>query len=230
MPSELARLGSGLIIQRAVEEEFDTWLGRARYERKPRGAGPGKRNGSRPRRPADRRRVSCGSRSRRPGGGDAVRLEAVPEVALQAAASNGPAEGAGDRRVRRGLSMRESSRVEEAGLGRRRSRRSRRSARSCTSGSKRSVAALYASTWSCCSSTRSTSRPPQRPKEGVICAWGITENGARELVRCGWGGAGQAGLARARPRPHQPRTRRATADRRLRRGRAPGRSRRSRRG
>jgi len=33
--SELARLGARLIIQRAVEEEFDTWLGRDRYERRP---------------------------------------------------------------------------------------------------------------------------------------------------------------------------------------------------
>jgi transposase-like protein len=33
--SELARLGARLIIQRAVEEEFDGWLGRARYERRP---------------------------------------------------------------------------------------------------------------------------------------------------------------------------------------------------
>jgi hypothetical protein len=30
MLSELARLGARLIIQRAVEDEFDTWLGRAR--------------------------------------------------------------------------------------------------------------------------------------------------------------------------------------------------------
>ena len=37
-----------LIIQRAVEDEFDTWLGRARYERRPE-APPGKRNGFRPR-------------------------------------------------------------------------------------------------------------------------------------------------------------------------------------
>jgi putative transposase len=47
--SELARLGARLIIQRAVEEEFDAWLGRARYERRPE-APPGLRNGSRPRR------------------------------------------------------------------------------------------------------------------------------------------------------------------------------------
>jgi hypothetical protein len=33
--SELAKLGARLIIQRAVEEELDAWLGRARYERRP---------------------------------------------------------------------------------------------------------------------------------------------------------------------------------------------------
>src|ERR1700724_113694 len=49
MLSELARLGARLIMQRAVEEEFDTWLGRARYERR-RDGPPGKRNGFRPRR------------------------------------------------------------------------------------------------------------------------------------------------------------------------------------
>ena len=54
--SELARLGARLIIQRAVEHEFDAWLGRARYERRPeseRGlqeAGSALRNGFRPRR------------------------------------------------------------------------------------------------------------------------------------------------------------------------------------
>jgi len=54
--SELAKLGARLIIQRAVEEEFEAWLGRARYERRPehqRGLhnfGEGYRNGYRPRR------------------------------------------------------------------------------------------------------------------------------------------------------------------------------------
>src|SRR5438105_12412516 len=48
MLSELARLGARLIIQRAVEDEFDQWLGRARYERRPEGPS-GKRNGFRPR-------------------------------------------------------------------------------------------------------------------------------------------------------------------------------------
>src|ERR671924_1325046 len=54
--SELAKLGARLIIQRAVEHEFDAWLGRARYERRPdyqrglRNYGSGLRNGFRPRR------------------------------------------------------------------------------------------------------------------------------------------------------------------------------------
>src|SRR5438477_12794934 len=53
--SELAKLGARLIIQRAVEDEFDAWLGRARYERRPedqRGLcnyGSGLRSGFRPR-------------------------------------------------------------------------------------------------------------------------------------------------------------------------------------
>jgi putative transposase len=46
--SQLARLGAQLIIQRAVEEEFDAFLGRERYERRT-DALPGRRNGWRPR-------------------------------------------------------------------------------------------------------------------------------------------------------------------------------------
>jgi putative transposase len=55
--SELAKLGARLIIQRAVENEFDAWLGRARYERRPHeedredcSAETGLHNGFRPRR------------------------------------------------------------------------------------------------------------------------------------------------------------------------------------
>src|SRR3954470_8312969 len=46
--SQLAKLGARLIIQRAVEEEFDAWLGRARYERQPESE-TGMRNGFRAR-------------------------------------------------------------------------------------------------------------------------------------------------------------------------------------
>jgi transposase-like protein len=54
--SELAKLGARLIIQCAVEDEFDAWLGRARYGRRPdcqrglRNFDSGLRNGYRPRR------------------------------------------------------------------------------------------------------------------------------------------------------------------------------------
>ncbi len=53
--SSLAKLGARLIIQRAVEDEFDAWLGRARYDRRPdyqrglRNYQSGLRNGFRPR-------------------------------------------------------------------------------------------------------------------------------------------------------------------------------------
>ena len=50
--SELAKLGARLIIQRAVEDEFDAWLGRARYERRP--EAPGLRNGFSSKESADR--------------------------------------------------------------------------------------------------------------------------------------------------------------------------------
>ena len=77
MLSDLARLGARLIIQRAVEEEFDTWLGRARYERRPERQ-RGLRHGFRPRRLQTaegelRIEVPQGSR-----GGWAVRVEVVP--------------------------------------------------------------------------------------------------------------------------------------------------------
>ena len=54
--SDLARLGGRLIIQRAVEDEFDAWLGRVRCECRPdyrrglRNYESGLRNGFRPRR------------------------------------------------------------------------------------------------------------------------------------------------------------------------------------
>ena len=75
--SELARLGARLIIQRAVEDEFDAWLGRARYERRPE-APPGLRNGFRARRVQTAEGELCGGDPPGPRGGRAVRLQAVP--------------------------------------------------------------------------------------------------------------------------------------------------------
>ena len=82
--SELAKLGARLIIQRAVEDEFDAWLGRARYDRRPdyqrglRNYQSGLRNGFRPRKlqtAEGELEVEIPQMQR---GGRAVRLKALP--------------------------------------------------------------------------------------------------------------------------------------------------------
>ena len=95
--SELAKLGARLIIQRAVEDEFDAWLGRARYERRPE-APPGLRNGFRPRRVQTAEGELSVEIPQVRRGGRAVRLQAVP--ARDEAAAHRAAAGDGDRRVR----------------------------------------------------------------------------------------------------------------------------------
>ena len=103
--SELAKLGARLIIQRAVEDEFDAWLGRARYERRApdqreeRGEEDGGlRKGLRP------RRVQTAE------GELAIEIPRVRQAAETFASklfpsdaeavANGAVEGVGDRRVR----------------------------------------------------------------------------------------------------------------------------------
>jgi transposase-like protein len=184
MLSELARLGARLIIQRAVEEEFDIWLGRARYERKPE-AGPGKRNGFRP------RHVQTAEGELR------IEIPQVREAAMPFVSKLFPKWHC-KRLLRtdplkalviggfvRGLSMRDvESLCEEAGLGRT---------------SKSTVATICAELHErfeafCRRSLYDIDLVvlfldaiylpvrPSGPKEGVICAWGITENGKRALV------------------------------------------------
>ena len=116
--SGLAKLGARLIIQRAVEEEFDAWLGRARYERRPeyqrglRNYQGGLRNGFRP------RKVQTGEGELQVGIPQ-VREAAEPFVSKalpegDEAVAHRAAEGDGDRRVRarpvdarRGVAVRE---------------------------------------------------------------------------------------------------------------------------
>ena len=184
MLSELARLGARLIIQRAVEDEFDEWLGRARYERRPQ-AGPARRNGFRP-------------RSVQSGEGELV-VE-IPQVreAAEPFVSKLFHRWHSKRLIRteplkaliigafvRGLSVRDvESLCEEAGLG----RTSKSTvARICMELRERFAAfsrrdlydvklvvlfldAIYLAV------------RPSGPKEGVVCAWGITEAGERVLV------------------------------------------------
>ena len=184
MLSELARLGARLIIQRAVEEEFDSWLGRARYERRPERQ-RGLRNGFRP------RRLQTGEGELR------IEIPQAREAAMPFVSKLFPKWHC-KRLLRpdslkalviggfvRGLSMRDiESLCEEAGLG----KTSRSTvARICSELHERFEAfkrrdlfevklvvlfldAIYLPV------------RPSGPKEGVICAWGITETGARALV------------------------------------------------
>ena len=161
--SELARLGARLIIQRAVEDEFDAWLGRARYERRPeyqRGLrNGGLRNGFRPRRVQTARggargRDPAGPR-RRPSRSCRSCSRAAPKL-LRTEPLRAMVIGA----FVRGLSMRDvESLCEKAGLGKLSKSTARGSARSCASASRRSIAATSTtSSWWRCSSTRSFSR------------------------------------------------------------------------
>jgi putative transposase len=180
--SELAKLGARLIIQRAVEDEFDAWLGRARYERRPE-APPGKRNGYRPRRlqtaegelaveiPQVREAAEPFVSKLFPRGTKLLRTEPLKAMVIGAFV--------------RGLSMRDvESLCEQAGLG----KLSKSTAsRICQELRERfdafgrrdlydiHLAALFLD------ATFLAVRP-DGPKEGVLVAWGFTDGGERVLL------------------------------------------------
>jgi putative transposase len=180
--SKLAKLGARLIIQRAVEDEFDAWLGRARYERRPE-APPGSRNGFRP------RKVQTGE------GELSVEIPQVREAAAPFVSRLFPR---GTKLLRteplkalvigafvRGLSMRDvESLCEEAGLG---SVSKSTAARICSELRERfeqfcrrdlydiKLVALFLD------ATFLAVRP-DGPKEGVLVAWGFTDQGERVLL------------------------------------------------
>jgi putative transposase len=187
--SELAKLGARLIIQRAVEDEFDAWLGRARYERRPdyqrglRNYGSGLRNGFRPRKlqtaegelsveiPQVREAAEPFVSKLFPRGTKLLRTEPLRALVIGAFV--------------RGLSMRDvESLCEKAGLG----KLSKSTAsRVCEELRERfeqfkrrdlydiQLAALFLD------ATFLAVRP-DGPKEGVLVAWGFTEDGERVLL------------------------------------------------
>jgi putative transposase len=180
--SELAKLGARLIIQRAVEDEFDAWLGRARYERRPE-APPGLRNGFRPRRvqtaegelevelPQVREAAEPFVSKLFPRGTKLLRTEPLRAMVIGAFV--------------RGLSMRDvESLCDQAGLGK---LSKSTAARICTELRERfaafqrrdlydiHLAALFLD---------ATFLAVRRdgPKEGVLVAWGFTTDGERVLL------------------------------------------------
>ena len=180
--SELAKLGARLIIQRAVEEEFDAWLGRARYERRPDDQ-RGLRNGFRPRRvqtaegelsvelPQVRAAAEPFVSKLFPRGTKLLRTEPLRAMVIGAFV--------------RGLSMRDvESLCEQAGLG----QLSKSTAsRICSELRERftafrrrdlydiPLAALFLD-------AVFLSVRPDGPNEGVLVAWGFTEAGDRVLL------------------------------------------------
>ena len=187
--SELARLGARLIIQRAVEDEFDAWLGRARYERRPeyqrglRNYESGMRNGFRPRTvqtaegeleieiPQVREAAETFASKLFPRTPKLLRTEPLKALVIGAFV--------------RGLSMRDvESLCEQAGLG----KLSKSTAsRMCEELRERfeqfKAAASTTSTWWRCSWTRRSSRfgragprracwsPGDSPKRASACCW-----------------------------------------------------------
>jgi putative transposase len=188
--SELARLGARLIIQRAVEDEFDAWLGRARYERRPeyqrglRNSESGMRNGFRPRTvqtaegelevqiPQVREAAETFASKLFPRTPKLLRTEPLKALVIGAFV--------------RGLSMRDvESLCEQAGLG----KLSRSTAsRICEELRERfeqfkrrslyevNVVALFLD-------ATFVSVRPTGPKEGVLVAWGFTDEGERVLLQ-----------------------------------------------
>jgi putative transposase len=187
--SELARLGARLIIQRAVEDEFDAWLGRARYERRPesqrglRNYESGLRNGFRARTlqtaegeleiaiPQVREAAETFASKLFPRTPKLLRTEPLKALVIGAFV--------------RGLSMRDvESLCEQAGLG----KLSRSTASRICEKLKdrfeafkrrdlyaiRLVALFLDATF--------ISVRPSGPKEGVLVAWGFTHEGERVLV------------------------------------------------
>jgi putative transposase len=179
--SHLAKLGARLIIQRAVEEEFDAWLGRARYERRP--GAEGMRNGFRARTlqtaegelsveiPQVREAAAPFVSRLFPRGTKLLRTEPLKALVIGAFV--------------RGLSMRDvESLCEEAGLG---SVSKASAARMCKELRERFAAfqrrdlyeirlvALFLD------ATFLAVRP-SGPKEGVLVAWGFTDAGERVLL------------------------------------------------
>src|ERR687887_1862233 len=180
--SELAKLGARLIIQRAVEEEFDAWLGRGRYERRP-DQQRGLRNGFRPRKvqtaegeleldiPQVRETAEPFVSKLFPRGTKLLRTEPLRAMVIGAFV--------------RGLSMRDvESLCEKAGLG-----KLSKSTASLICQELRErfeqfrrrdlydirLAALFLD-------AVFLSVRPNGPKEGVLVAWGFTEEGERVLL------------------------------------------------
>src|SRR5436305_3646636 len=187
--SELARLGARLIIQRAVEDEFDAWLGRARYERRPHdqreesSEESGLRNGFRPRRvqtaegeleieiPQVRQAAETFASKLFPRTPKLLRTEPLKALVIGAFV--------------RGLSMRDvESLCERAGLGKLSKATASRMCEELKDRferfRRRELYEVHLTALFLDAVFLSVRR--DGPKEGVLVAWGFTEEGERVLL------------------------------------------------
>jgi transposase-like protein len=187
MLSELAKLGARLIIQRAVEDEFDAWLGRARYERRrerePVDEEGGLRNGYRP------RKVQTGE------GELAIEIPQVRQAAETFASSlfprtpkllrTEPLKALVVGAFVRGLSMRDvESLCEQAGLGKLSKSAASRICEELKERfeqfRRRDLHGIHLTALFLDATFIAVRR--DGPKEGVQVAWGFTEDGERVLL------------------------------------------------
>src|SRR5256886_8816096 len=187
--SGLAKLGARLIIQRAVEDEFDAWLGRARYERRPeyqrglRNYQGGLRNGFRPRKlqtgegelevgiPQVREAAEPFVSKLFPRGTKLLRTEPLKALVIGAFV--------------RGLSMRDvESLCEKAGLGKLSKSTASRICEELRERfeqfKRRDLYEVHLTALFLDAVFLSVRR--DGPKEGVLVAWGFTEAGERVLL------------------------------------------------
>jgi len=193
--AEIGRLRARLVLQRAIEEEVDAFLGRTRYERKPEALGW--RNGNRPKRvqtaegeleiqvPQIRGAVEKFVSSVIPNGRTALRTRPLEALII----------GAWVRGCRTATSRAWSRRPAWGSSRKPRCARSPRSYERATGPSGRGAWAM-SSCW-CCSWMRSTCRPgraaPRRAcwwpgattRPGIGCCW-TSCSGSGSASRTGW--------------------------------------------
>ena len=179
--SELGRLGARLVLQRAVEDEVEAFLGRARYERTE--TATGSRNGHRPRRIQTAEGELLIAMPQVRGALERFVSQTIPDT--RAIVRTRPLEALVIGAYVRGLSDRDiESLAKEAGLG--------SISRTTVSGICRELRDRYRAF-----RARSLADVrllglmldaiylpvrPEGPKEGVLVAWGFTTDGERVLL------------------------------------------------
>ncbi len=179
--SELGRLGTRLVLQRALEEEVALFLGRARYERTP--AATGSRNGSRPKTIQTAEGTITVAKPQVRGTVERFVSQVIPDTKtvirtrpLEALVIGGYVRGLSDRDI--------ESLVAEAGLGQVSKSTASRICRALRDRYRAFCARSLAEVQLVVLFLDAIYLPtrPSGAKEGVLVAWGYTTEGQRVLL------------------------------------------------